>query len=104
MLGSAEIEVSCIEYNAPVDFSSDVALQIWQQLTPGEAVPAKDLTIELREGQGLLHLRLEYDPDTPLSNKNSRASLHSLSGGEKPPPISPSRFSLSRRRGADKDD
>ncbi|RPD58353.1 tricalbin [Lentinus tigrinus ALCF2SS1-6] len=84
LLGSAEVE-------------------IWQQLTPGEAVPARDLTIELREGQGLLHLRLEYDPDTPLSTKNSRASLHSLSG-EKPPPISPSRFSLSRRRGADKDD
>ncbi|KAI0724221.1 tricalbin [Cerioporus squamosus] len=79
-------------------------IDIWEQLKPGEAVPAKDLTIELREGQGLLHLRLEYDPDTPLSTKNSRASLHSLTGGEKAPPISPSRFSLSRRRGADKDD
>ncbi|KAI0374503.1 tricalbin [Pilatotrama ljubarskyi] len=78
-------------------------IEIWQQLQPGEAVPSKDLAVELREGQGLLHLRLEYDPDTPLSNKGSRASLHSITG-ERAPPISPSRFSLSRRRGADRDD
>ncbi|KAI0666337.1 tricalbin [Trametes maxima] len=78
-------------------------IDIWQQLQPGAAVPSRDLTVELREGQGLLHLHLEYDPDTPLSNKNSRASLHSISG-ERIAPISPSRFSLSRRRGADRDD
>ncbi|KAI0351089.1 hypothetical protein OH77DRAFT_1524327 [Trametes cingulata] len=67
-------------------------------LQPGEAVPPKDLTVELREGQGLLHLRLEYDPDTPLSTKGSRTSLHFISGNG--PPIShPSRSSLSRQRG-----
>ncbi|OJT13069.1 hypothetical protein TRAPUB_10382 [Trametes pubescens] len=80
-------------------------IDIWQHLQPGEAVPSKDLTIELREGQGLLQLRLEYDPDTPLSNKGSRSSLHSISGGERGPPTSPSRFSLSRRsRQVDRDD
>ncbi|KAI0639057.1 tricalbin [Trametes polyzona] len=78
-------------------------IDIWQYLQPGEAVPSKDLTVELREGQGLLHLRLEYDPDTPLSTKGSRSSLHSLSA-DRAPPISPSRFSLSRRRGAERDD
>ncbi|CDO75883.1 hypothetical protein BN946_scf184672.g16 [Trametes cinnabarina] len=76
-------------------------IDIWQQLQPGEAVPSRDLTVELREGQGLLHLRLEYDPDTPLSTRGSRTSLHSISGS---PHASPSRFSLSRRRGADRDD
>ncbi|KAI0336165.1 tricalbin [Cubamyces sp. BRFM 1775] len=72
-------------------------IDIWQHLQPGDAVPSRDLAIELREGQGLLHIRLEYDPDTPLSSKGSRGSLHSISG-ERAPPISPSRFSLSRRR------
>ncbi|OSD05892.1 tricalbin [Trametes coccinea BRFM310] len=77
-------------------------IDIWQHLQPGEAVPSRDLTIELREGQGLLHLRLEYDPDTPLSTRASRTSLHSITGAT--PNASPSRFSLSRRRGADRDD
>ncbi|KAI0757330.1 tricalbin [Daedaleopsis nitida] len=79
-------------------------IDIWQHLQPGEVIPAKELTVELREGQGLLHLRLEYDADTPLSTKGSRGSLHSISGGEKAPSVSPSRFSISRRRGADRDE
>ncbi|TBU34912.1 tricalbin [Dichomitus squalens] len=79
-------------------------IDIWQHLKPGDVVPASDLSVELREGQGHLQLRLEYDADTPLSNRASRKSLHSLYD-EKAPAVSPSRFSLSgRRRAADRDD
>lgn len=103
LLGSADIDVRSVPSSVKNISLLTRTPQIWQHLQPGEAVPSKDLTIELREGQGVLHLRLEYDPDTPLSTKGSRSSLHSISG-ERAASISPSRFSLSRRRGADRDD
>lgn len=76
-------------------------VQIWQHLKPSESVPATELTVELREGQGLLHLRLEYDSEVSLSSRPSRMSLHSTAASEKP---SPSRFSISGRRRGDRDD
>ena len=75
--------------------------QIWQHLKPNESVPAAELTVELREGQGLLHLRLEYDAEVSLSTRPSRMSLHSIAASEK---LSPSRFSISGRRRGDRDD
>ncbi|KAI1797561.1 tricalbin [Ganoderma leucocontextum] len=75
-------------------------IDIWQHLKPDESVPATELTVELREGQGLLHLRLEYDAEVSLSTRPSRMSLHSLAS-EKP---SPSRFSISGRRRGERDD
>ncbi|KAM5532785.1 hypothetical protein V8D89_013582 [Ganoderma adspersum] len=76
-------------------------IDIWQHLKPSESVPATELTVELREGQGLLHLRLEYDSEISLSSRPSRMSLHSTAASEKP---SPSRFSISGRRRGDRDD
>ncbi|OBZ79221.1 Uncharacterized protein PYUK71.03c [Grifola frondosa] len=70
-------------------------IDIWRHVQAGHGVSASDVAIELREGQGLLHLRLEFDPDTPLTRSRSRSSFHS---GERTAPTSPSRFSLSLRR------
>lgn len=59
---------------------------------------------ELREGQGQLRLKLDFDAtQSPVIRpRNSRASISSVDSRSSP--LSPSRFSLSRKRGADKDD
>lgn len=79
--------------------------QIWQHIQPGVSGSA-DIVVELREGQGQLRLRLDFDPERSLKNRASRASMSSVdsSKGGGGPVSSPSRFSLSRRRGAEKDD
>lgn len=60
-----------------------------------------DVDVELTEGEGLLKLRLEYDPeDSPLRKSTSSGRLATSDSI-----LSPSRFSLSRRRtAAERDD
>ncbi|PCH33337.1 tricalbin [Wolfiporia cocos MD-104 SS10] len=72
-------------------------VDIWRHVQPGQGMSSAEVNVELREGQGRLRLRLEFDPE---ANPNrSRTSFQSL---DRPAPASPSRFSLSLRRG-DKD-
>ncbi|KAF7437156.1 hypothetical protein PC9H_003992 [Pleurotus ostreatus] len=82
----------------------DGEVDIWRHIQPN-ALSAADVLLELREGQGLLRLRLEFDPNTnPLS---SSASVHSGDNlmSRTMSIASPSRFSLrGRRPGADSDD
>ena len=78
-------------------------MQIWRHLQPGVSAVA-EVVAELREGQGQLRLKLDFDAtQSPVIRpRNSRASISSVdSRGHL---VSPSRFSLSRKRGADKDD
>ncbi|CCM00331.1 uncharacterized protein FIBRA_02361 [Fibroporia radiculosa] len=75
-------------------------IDLWRHLQHGAGVSSADVHAELREGQGKLRLRLEFDPEA-ISPTRSRSSFQST---ERPPVSSPSRFSLSRRRGADRDD
>ncbi|KAI0726177.1 tricalbin [Fomitopsis betulina] len=76
-------------------------IDLWRHLPTNAGVASAEVHAELREGQGLLRMRLEFDPEGS-SPARSRSSLHSLTVNN--PPVSPSRFSLSRRRGADRDD
>jgi len=74
-------------------------IDLWRHLQPGQGVASAEVHAELREGQGRLRMRLEFDPDG-ISPTRSRTSFQS----DARVPTSPSRFSLSRRRGADRDD
>jgi Ca2+-dependent lipid-binding protein len=66
-------------------------IDIWRHITPG-TTPSADLFVELREGQGLLRLRLEY-------SQESLGHGPSLSSIDRPGHVSsPSRFSLRTRR------
>jgi Ca2+-dependent lipid-binding protein len=65
----------------------EAEIDIWRHVNPG-SVPAADVTAELREGQGIVRLRLEYDSD-------GSSSLSSL---ERQHTHSPSRFSLRPRK------
>ncbi|OCH88587.1 tricalbin [Obba rivulosa] len=78
-------------------------IDLWRHLQPGSGVNTAEVLTELREGQGLLRFQMEFDPNT-LTRSKSRSSFQS--GDVSPPkaPTSPSRFSLSRRKGADSDD
>ncbi|KAJ8517020.1 hypothetical protein ONZ45_g5719 [Pleurotus djamor] len=82
-------------------------VDIWRHIQRN-AMSAADVITELKEGQGLVRVRLEYDPDTsPL--KSSGASIRSGHGDDLMSRTmsiaSPSRFSLrGRRPGADSDD
>ncbi|KAH9919105.1 tricalbin [Fomitopsis serialis] len=76
-------------------------IDLWRHLPTDSGVASAEVHAELREGQGLLRMRLEFDPEGS-SPSRSRTSMHSLVGTTAP--VSPSRFSLSRRRGADRDD
>ncbi|THH27082.1 hypothetical protein EUX98_g7106 [Antrodiella citrinella] len=83
------------------------SVDIWRHLKPGMTSSAEVLS-EMREGQGLLRLRLDFDAEAQVAPRDRRSSVSSSSqlndSPAKPPPTSPSRFSLSRRRGADRDD
>jgi Ca2+-dependent lipid-binding protein len=72
----------------------EVDVEIWRHLQPAAATPimSADVTAELREGLGLVQLRLTYE-HTPARSGTSLHSTLSKSqlGG------SPSRFSISRR-------
>ncbi|EKM60795.1 uncharacterized protein PHACADRAFT_246931 [Phanerochaete carnosa HHB-10118-sp] len=74
-------------------------VDIWRHLQPGVSGSA-DVMIELREGQGQLRLRLDFDAER-VSLRN-RASMSSIDGRTSPTSTAPSRFSLNRRR--EKDD
>ncbi|GBE78423.1 Uncharacterized protein SCP_0113110 [Sparassis crispa] len=80
-------------------------IDLWRHLQPGSGVSTADVFAELREGQGLLRLRLEFDPDASgnLPSSRSRSSFQSMDRTISAP-TSPSRFSLSGRRKADRDD
>ena len=70
-------------------------LQIWRHIQPGGDATGADVMVELREGQGLLKLRLEFDAGSPLGRATSFSTLNRSPFG------SPSRFSLSRRSPTD---
>ncbi|KAI0961143.1 hypothetical protein AcV7_000325 [Taiwanofungus camphoratus] len=73
-------------------------IDLWRHLHAGGGVASAEVFAELREGQGRLRLRLEFDPESssPARSRSSFQSVERTLG-------SPSRFSLSRRR-ADRDD
>ncbi|KAH8086661.1 tricalbin [Cristinia sonorae] len=68
---------------------------IWRHLKPGVSSSAEVL-LELREGQGLLRLRLDFDA-TGQALRRRRSSISSINAEARAPVPSPSRFSLSRR-------
>jgi len=76
-------------------FGKDLVLgtgevELWQHIRQGNS--PVDVSVELTGGQGLLRLRMEFDPDqTPPRPSVSTLSLTDRS------PASPSRFSLARR-------
>ncbi|TFK57601.1 tricalbin [Heliocybe sulcata] len=69
-------------------------IDIWRHIQTN-GVTSAEVLAELREGQGLLRLRLEYDadPSLALGRRSSNSSNHRTSSFS-----SPSRFSLSRKR------
>ncbi|KAI0080049.1 tricalbin [Panus rudis PR-1116 ss-1] len=71
-------------------------VDIWHHIKKTGPMSA-DIFEELTEGQGLLRLRLEYDPE----DKPPRASVSSSYGS---PAASPSRFSLARLRDRENSD
>ncbi|KAK0208431.1 C2 domain-containing protein [Desarmillaria ectypa] len=81
----------------------DGEIDIWRHIQPEEA-SAADVFLELREGQGLMRLRLQYDPtQNPLgrSSMGSRENVMHRTVSI----ASPSRFSIrGRRPGAENDD
>jgi len=68
-------------------------IDIWRHLQQGHTSSA-EVSCELTEGQGLLHLRLEFDADANPIGRTSTAS----STDRSPNLGSPSRFSLRGRR------
>ncbi|KII93708.1 hypothetical protein PLICRDRAFT_131763 [Plicaturopsis crispa FD-325 SS-3] len=82
-------------------------VDIWRHLQPGQTSSA-DVFSELREGSGLVRLRLEFDADVNplLSGRHSGSSVSiERSDTKLGAPVSPSRFSLrGRRPGAERDD
>lgn len=98
LLGSAEINVR-FGCSGRYDEGS-LSAQIWRHIKQTGPMSA-DVDVELTEGEGLLKLRLEYDPeDSPLRKSTSSGRLATSDSI-----LSPSRFSLSRRRtAAERDD
>ncbi|TFY83046.1 hypothetical protein EWM64_g967 [Hericium alpestre] len=75
----------------------EAEVDIWRHVRPTGQSSA-DVFVELRDGQGLLRLRLEFDADVVPAGRRSTTSVTERSLG------SPSRFSLrARRPGSDKD-
>jgi hypothetical protein len=72
-------------------------LQIWKHVqSVGNTIA--DVWAELRDGQGLLHLRLEFDRGAAIGRGASSASLELNRGSTSP--SSPSRFlTLKKRNG-----
>jgi hypothetical protein len=66
-------------------------MQIWKHIqSTGQT--AADVFVELRDGQGLLKVRLAFDAEMSAGRK-------SLSSGG----LSPSKFSVRRRKGGEED-
>ncbi|KAL0950758.1 hypothetical protein HGRIS_007526 [Hohenbuehelia grisea] len=79
-------------------------VDIWRHIQSNTA-SAADVSVELREGQGLLRLRLEFDATNPMSSSASIYSVDHAAPTSRASIISPSRFSLrGRRPGAENDD
>lgn len=93
-LGEADVDVSSILCIVFYRVPNPIILQIWKHVQSRGDVSSADVLIELREGQGLLNLRLEFDANG-LNRAGSMASLNRNPFG------SPSRFSLSRRNNSD---
>lgn len=91
MLGQGEVDVrifsSCLCLRL-----AEISLQLWRHLKQGQT-SAVEVSCELTEGHGLLHLRLEFDPDaSPMRRVSSASSV------DRTVLSSPSRFSLRGRR------
>ncbi|TFY64762.1 hypothetical protein EVG20_g5845 [Dentipellis fragilis] len=69
----------------------EAEVDIWRHIQP-QGVSSADVFVELRDGQGILRLRLEFDADAIPAGRRSNASIAERSFG------SPSRFSLARSR------
>jgi len=78
----------------------EAEIDIWRHLQPA-AITSAEVTSELRQGQGLLRLRLDFDADSNVPRGTSVSSMERTQSM-----ASPSRFSLGRNRrpGPDKDD
>ncbi|KAI5124397.1 hypothetical protein M0805_008282 [Coniferiporia weirii] len=71
-------------------------IDIWRHIQPKADSAGADVQVELREGSGLLTMRLQFNAlGSPVAKANSMTSLNRSPFG------SPSRFSLSRRPLAD---
>jgi len=67
-------------------------MKIWRHIQP-MAASAADVFVELKDGQGLLRLRLEFDTEASTAGRAS-----TISSFERPQFPSPSRFSLRAQR------
>ncbi|KAK4689249.1 hypothetical protein P7C73_g857, partial [Tremellales sp. Uapishka_1] len=72
----------------------EAEIDIWRHIQP--AVPNADVWVELREGQGLLRLRLDWGRTLSPATKLGRGRTASISS--KNAPDSPSRFSMKSRK------
>ncbi|KAH6917432.1 transmembrane protein [Coprinopsis sp. MPI-PUGE-AT-0042] len=83
---------------------ADGEADIWRHIKPGTGTSAADVVLELRQG-GLLRLRLEFDAAS--QEGSSGASVASSGdhghGISRLSAVSPSRFSLHRKRATDDD-
>jgi len=80
---------------------ADGTVEIWSHVQPGGTTTA-DVLVELRDGQGLLRLRLQFERSGNVVGRG--ASLSSLTDSTRngSPTASPSRFmSIGRRKNAD---
>ncbi|KAL7422727.1 Tricalbin-2 [Cryptotrichosporon argae] len=80
----------------------EAQVNIWRHLHPAAGANAADVQVELTHGSGLLRLRLEWTPGAnALSRLASRGRTPSI--GSMKEAGSPSRFSLTPRKKADKE-
>lgn len=106
LLGEAEIDVCFLLSLLRTRLASDAYFQIWRHLQPASGVHAADVSVELKEGTGLLKLQLSFD-STPVLSRTRTGSINSRERSPRVASISmasPSRFSLSRNRKRDEDD
>lgn len=82
----------------PVFCSFNTSFKIWRHIQP-EGVTAADISLELRNGSGLIRLRLEFDATAHHMGSRSSTSSRDPLTPRTMSISSPSRFSLSRRRG-----
>ncbi|EJD04407.1 tricalbin [Fomitiporia mediterranea MF3/22] len=87
-------------------FSKDRSLgeaevDLWRHIQPKEDNNGADVLVELREGTGLLALRLQFDALGEPGSGGTKRSGSNASLANRSPFGSPSRFSLSRRPPSD---
>ena len=92
LLGEAEVDV-CDQFTRILVCHLTSCGQIWRHIQQ-RGQTAAEVSVELGQGSGLLRARLEFDPDSnPLKRTETRSP--SLEPAHS---VSPSRFSLSRRK------